>query len=310
MEKYYFGFDIGGTNIKAGIISDDDEILHSEIVPTQSLLKEKTLAEVLANIISKFERETEFKLGSSDGIGIGMPGWVNMDTGVIEYANNIDVSHYPLKEELENLLKFDKIYIGNDAYVATLAECKTGAGKKFKNFVMLTLGTGIGGGIVLNGEVLKASCEPGHMKISSENVLCSCGESGCFEVLASTRALVQMTANAMKENTDSDMWKTYDLNSVSGKTVFDYLEDNTAREVLEKYIVNLGSGIVNLVNIFQPEAIVIGGAISAQKDNLIIPLEKYVNEHTYGRYADVKVNIISAELNKDAGLLGTKYLID
>lgn len=305
MEKFYFGFDVGGTNIKAGVISWDNRILFSKTSQTNL---EISLAQNIFSFFSEFEKQG-FALADAEGIGIGVPGWVDEKQGVIKFSGNLKLKDYPLKQELLEQIGNKDIKIFNDAYTATLAEKNLGSGKGFDNFLMLTIGTGIGGGIVLNGEVLTNSCELGHMKVTDSPIMCSCGERGCFEAVASTKALISMTREAMLKNKNSKMWESNNENTISGKTVFENMNDFVAREVFEKYIQNLGEGIVSLINVLQPEAVILSGAITKQAEILTAPLEKFVNEHTFGKNAGRFVKILSSNLC-EAGLLGTKQLFN
>lgn len=305
LERYYFGFDIGGTNIKSGVISTDNRILKQKLTATNL---DVPLEQNIAELLAEFEREG-YPASAALGIGIGVPGWVDDESGTVKFSGNLKLKDYPLKERLEELTPCANIRILNDATTATLAERNLGAGKDCKNFLMLTVGTGIGGGICLNGEVIKNSCELGHIKVTDTDAPCTCGENGCFEAVASTKALVKMTIAAMLEHRSSAMWQKYDATTACGKTVFEFGEDGAAKAVLEHFIENLGSGIASLVNVLQPEVVILGGAIAKQGEKLTQPLERFVNAHTFGGKAGRFVKIVPSEL-EEAGLLGSRQLFE
>lgn len=311
--KYYFGIDVGGTYIKAGIIDEKCDILCTKKIKTTPD-EPNFLANSIIKIINLLLEENKIKAKDVLGIGVGLPGLIDSKNGVLGFSGNLKLKNYPLKSELEKVFDIP-IKIANDADIATLAEMHFGAGQKTDNFAMLTIGTGIGGGVVMGGRLISDHSdyagEVGHMKITDKKIKCTCGEFGCFETLASTKALVRETKLAMKKHPESLMWQTYDLNTVTGKTVFEYISsDETARQVFDKFIKNLGDGIVNLVNIFKPELILLGGAVSSQRSKLTAPLEEYVNNHIYARHAGFKVKVKTATLANDAGILGCRCLFD
>lgn len=314
MKNYYFGIDIGGTDIKGGIIDENNNILCRCKVPTSVSKEQDYLPKSIMKLVEKLELESGLKLENASGMGFGVPGLIDPVNGIVRFSGNLNLRDYPLKEKLQMCTNVP-IKISNDADVATLAELKFGAGKPYQNFIMLTLGTGIGSGIVINGQLLRNnspySCEVGHMKILDKGLTCGCGETDCYETLASTKALVGQIKAAMQNNPKSAMWKTYTLDSVNAQTVFDYLKtDKTAKEVFENYITYLGTGIVSLVNVFLPDVIVLGGWLSTQKDLLTKPLEKFVNSHIHTKNIGTKIKIITAEATSNAGLLGGKCLFD
>lgn len=312
MEKYFFSVDVGGTLIKAGIINQNGEILFTKTEETKKYTKTETLAKQIYNLLLSLENQSNLSIKNCGGIGIGLPGLIDSENGILRFSGNLNLKDYNLKSELEKLSGV-KVEIANDADVATLAEQFYGAGLGFKNFVMVTVGTGIGGGIVLDGKAISSyrnfSGEIGHIKITDKKVKCTCGEYGCYEALASTRALTNLTRKAMLKNKNSLMWTKYDESNVSGKTVFDFKDtDDTAKSVFETFISRLGDGIVSLVNVFMPELVVISGGISKQKANLTKPLEEYVNSHIYARHINYKIKIKTAQQIDNAGLLGASCL--
>lgn len=311
MANYYYCIDVGGTTIKGGIVDDKNNILFSSWVKTKTFDGSVTLAENIMGLISNLEQNSNLKIEKAKGLGIGVAGIIS-NNGVVCRSANLNLNQYPLKSELEKILNIP-IKIANDACIAGLAENEFGAGRDFENYIMLTLGTGIGGEIIINKKAFRNyrafSSEMGHMKITDRNIRCGCGEYGCFESVASTIALEKQIKEAMEKNTQSKMWEKYTPETATAKTVFEYKDiDKTASKVFKNYIKYLGTGIVNLINILNPEAVILGGAISAQKENLTTPLKEYVYSHIYTRGERPLPEILTAKASGNAGILGTKCL--
>ncbi|MBR2023129.1 MAG: ROK family protein [Clostridia bacterium] len=311
-KKYYVGIDIGGTFVKCGIVSSQGEIIVKGKIPTG---KDRTYQEI-AQDIANFVRELEKQAGvQTQAVGIGCPGTVDSDKGIIMYSNNIAWENIPLGKELEKLLG-KPTYITNDANAAALGESFIGAGKAYNSSILITLGTGVGGGIVLDGKLFEGNCsagaEIGHHVIRKNGKKCTCGRRGCFEAYSSATALMKEARQQMKKNKSSMLWEACNgkAENVDGKVIFDCAKagDETAKKVVDWYIDYLSEGIANLANVFRPEAILLGGGVSAQGDALIVPTQKLVNERLYGgsEYAPVKVAV--ATLGNDAGLCGAGKL--
>lgn len=312
MNKYIYAVDVGGTDIKAGIIDPDGEVLYTQKAPTLPFDKKNSLANQIFRLLQSLEQLSNMKIAEAVGVGVGLPGLIDTENGILKYSGNLNLSNYPIGQELKKLIDVP-VKFSNDADAATLAELYFGAGKNTKNFIMITVGTGIGGGIVIDGKPLSFvrnyTGEIGHIKITDKKTKCSCGEAGCCEVFASTKALVEMTKRAMKQDKNSLMWKGYDLKSVTGKTVFEFKDvDQTANRVFNEFVERLGSLIVNLANILLPEAVILSGAISQQGKALTEPLENYVNSHIFARHINYKIKIKIAKCTKDAGIIGAGCL--
>lgn len=313
MNNYFYCIDVGGTTIKGGIIDSENNILFTSWVKTRKFDGTITLAENIMTLVRNMEDASSLPLSKAKGLGVGVAGIISSD-GVVCRSANLNLNQYPLKSELEKLVNIP-VKVANDACIAGLAENKFGAGKIYKNFVMITLGTGIGGEVIIDGKANRLfrsfSSEIGHMKITDRNIRCGCGEYGCFESVASTIALEKQTREAMEKYKDSAMWSKYTLETVTGKTVFEFKDtDKAAADVFKKYMKFLSTGIINIINIFYPEAIVIGGAVSAQKDNLIEPLKKLVYPHIYARNERPFPEILIAQATGNTGILGTKCLFE
>ncbi len=314
MKKYFYAIDVGGTSTKGGIVDENNNLLIRKSIKTDS--KTNSLAGCILTLINQIENESNLKLANAQGIGIGIPGEIDAKNGIVCISNNLKLKNYNIVEELKKHISVPT-KISNDANLAALGEFKLGAAKNLNTFVMLTLGTGIGGEFFVGGvpysSISQFSGEFGHIKTNQTlGKQCACGETDCFELYGSTKALTSQTREAMLKNKESKMWQTYDENTVNGRTVFEYYKkDKTANDVFENYIKLLGDGIVSIVNLLMPEAVIIGGSISNEKENLTAPLEKYVNSHIYAK--NIKgcfTKIIPASLSANAAIYGAKFLFN
>lgn len=311
MDDFYFGVDIGGTFIKGGVVDSFGNILLSKKIETN--LKDFELSTLVVSLLEQLSSELNLDISKAKGLGIACAGLIDEHNDVIEYSPNLWLKNYPLKKNLKKRLDIP-IDLINDAEASLIAEQQLGAGKNIDSFLMLTIGTGVGGGFVFNNlryrKFNSFACEIGHMKISGKSLKCNCGEYNCFETLASTSALIRETKLAMKKHPESKMWKTYSLDTVSGKTVFEYKDiDETAKTVFDEFIKNLGNGIVSLVNILCPPVVIIGGGISKQKDNLLKPLSEYVNSHIHTKNIDNKIKFCTSSFDNDSGIIGAVCML-
>lgn len=305
MSKYYFCADVGGTVIKGGIVDENNNILFSDSISSSSIKENGDLTELIEKLFETMETTSNLLVKNSSGIGIGLPGLVDNKKGIIKNLPNLKISEYDILKKLQKKYTVE-IKLGNDAELATLAEHKFGSGKGFKNILMLTLGTGVGCGIILNSNSLREfspfACEFGHNFMDI-----SCNK--CLDDLVSTRALIEQTKQAMIQNKNSKLWDKFQLETIDGASVFELAEnDEIAKTVLENYIKNLGLNIVNLYNIFVPEIIIIGGGISKQGKKLTKPLEDFVNKNIFLKSIKQKVKIVPAQFCNNAGILGAKSL--
>ena len=312
---YRIGVDLGGTNISAGVIDDKLEIIGRGKLKTNCPREAELILADVAKAVELAAADAGIGMKDVVSIGIGTPGSVNKTTGYTEYANNLDFDKVPAKQILEARLK-KTVYLDNDANCAALGEAVAGVGRGVSSFVAITLGTGVGSGIVLDGKIVTGvndgAGEMGHMVIVADGERCTCGRRGCWERYASATALIQQTKDAMHHDMDSKMWELVggDINRVSGRTSFDAMRagDKTAKKVVDKYIFYLAVGIINIVNALQPEIICIGGGIGHEKENLLVPLRKYVARERYSIHADRQTEILSAQLGNDAGIIGAALL--
>ncbi len=313
---YRVGVDLGGTNIAVGVVDDNFNIIGRGKMKTNAPREAKAIFDDIATAIKMAVADANLKMHDIESIGIGTPGSVNKKLGMIDYANNLDFDHVPAKDLLSASLGMDKIYIDNDANCAALGEALAGAGKGKDSFVAITLGTGVGSGIVIDGKLVNgcnyAAGEMGHMVIDMDGEQCNCGRRGCWERYASATALIAQTKDAMKKDVNSIMWDLVEDNifRVSGRTAFDAMRkgDATAKMVVDNYIRYVGVGLTNVINALQPDVICIGGGISHEKDNLLIPLRKHTHCNRYSIYAEKQTEICCAVLGNDAGIIGAALL--
>lgn len=310
--KYYAGIDLGGTYIKCGIVSSDGKLVIKDKIPTGSQRHHTEIIEDMAELVKNLSKKADVTV---DAVGIGSPGTVDSKNGIIVYSNNIDWKNVPLCEIIEDILKIP-VFITNDANAAALGESYMGAGKDYDSIVLVTLGTGVGGGIVLNGKLYEggysAGAEIGHTLIRMNGEKCTCGRRGCLEAYASATALINRTRAAMLRHPDSIMWSLCggNIDNADGKTPFDAMKsgDRAAKKVVKDYIRYLSEGITDFCNVFRPDAVLIGGGVCAQGETLLKPIRKFVESHIFGGVEYAPVKILTATLGNDAGIYGAVRL--
>lgn len=326
---YYLGVDLGGTNVAVGICNDEGKIIVKGSVPTPySLYSHEELTseerDPMADIIAKTMAELSLKLINDAGLkledieyaGIATPGVADSKTGSIIFASTLPFKDYPMTKRFSDFSGIKTVYIENDANAAAKGEVVCGCAKGAKNVVMITLGTGIGGGIIIDGKIYSgcngAGAEVGHAVINVDGEPCSCGRRGCFESYASATALVKQTKTAMEKDKNSKMWELCggDIDKVNGRVSFDAMRlgDETASKVVNQYIKYVAIGTVDLINIFQPDIFCIGGGISNEKEQLLDLLKPHIDKEDYSRYNKVRTKIVIAELKNDAGIIGASML--
>lgn len=304
----YIGIDLGGTNIAVGLVNENFEIIKKASTPT---LKERDYKEIVAdmvNLVKKITEDAGLTLDDIEAVGIGCPGTVDNSRGVVLYSNNIVMQNVPLAEEFKKHIDVP-VALENDASAAAYGEYIT-MDKKVDTFLFVTLGTGVGGGIIINGKIYSgfnfSAGEIGHTTIVVDGKQCTCGKKGCWEQYASVTALVAQTKKMMKEHPESIMhdW-VKEKGRISGRTAFECAKrgDKAAIEVKNQYIRYVAEGISNMVNIFQPEMLVIGGGISKEGNELLAPIKKFVYEYDYNKEMP-KTQIKIARLFNDAGIIG------
>ncbi len=312
---YSIGVDIGGMSIKIGIVNGFGEI----IAKTSFKTNKNYLSAIddIAHNINQLLSKNNIKIGEIKGIGIGCPGAVNGKDGVIDFLPNLDWENIEISKMLNSYFDLP-IKISNDANVATLAEATFGSAKDCNSAIMFTLGTGVGGGIIVDKKLFEGEfsrgAELGHMTLILDGDNCTCGRKGCIECYVSATALIKQTKTAMQENSNSVMWEFVDgdINKVDGKTAFECAKkgDLTARAVVDKYVYYLGESILNMLNIFRPQAFIVGGGVSNAGDFLIDKLNDYCEKANYGYKKAPKTQILQASLGNDAGIIGASLLVD
>jgi glucokinase len=312
IRKYYLGIDLGGTFIKGGIVDDTGRILIQDQTPTESQKGADTVIANIAELCRSLLARTELTAEDITGIGMGVPGMIDSGTGTVTYSNNLAWKDLALAHKLEEIMHLP-VRIANDANVAALGETKFGAGKRYKSTVMITLGTGVGSGIVMDGRPLEgnhaAGAELGHTVIVAGGESCTCGRRGCLEAYASATALIRDTKRAMEAHPESRMWEIGSLDAVNGKTAFDFADtDAVAGAVVENYIEMLGVGIVNVANALRPEAIILGGGVCNQGEALLHPLRKILARDIFAGDKGPSVDLVIGEQGNTAGLLGAAAL--
>lgn len=310
---YYLGVDIGGMSIKCGLVGEDGQIVFSKSVVTP-LTGARDIAKATALLVQDVLSENNLKKTDVPGIGVGVPGIVDLSTQEVKYSCNLFKENAPLGRMLEEESGM-RVKIANDADCAAYGECLFGAGKGASDVVMVTLGTGVGGGVVANGKPFAGGRglggEIGHMGIGGKD-LCACGRRGCMEAEVSATALIRRTKEAISKNPDSTLAKIAKGKEVDGRTLFYTLDENceVAKTVFDAFLDDLGYGLVNLANIFRPQMILIGGGISAQGERLTAPLQEYVDKYIYGGTSFARTIVKSAELGNPAGIIGAAFLLN
>lgn len=313
--KYYVGIDLGGTNISVGVVNENYEIISKASTKTNCPRPAIEIAADMAKMSLEAIKKTELTVDDIEWVGIGTPGIANSASGIIEYSNNLGFENVPMSEYIRKYI--DKpIFIENDANAAAYGEFVAGAAKGTNHAVCITLGTGVGGGIIIDKKIYTgfnfAGAEIGHTVLEVDGPPCTCGRKGCFEVFSSATGLIRMTNEAMDNNKDSLMWKLYSEkgSKVSARTSFDAMRigDKVATEVVNKYIKYLASGITNIINTFQPDILCIGGGVCNEGDYLLTPIKELVKNEVYTRNSSKNTEIVIAKLGNDAGIIGAAFL--
>ncbi len=312
---YNIGIDLGGTKMAAGVVDDDYKIIGKTSRPTLGMRPDYEIVEDMVKLYYESVAASGLDEAEIQSVGIGCPGAVNVESGILEGTNNLNFHMYPIKDELSKRLK-KEVYIENDANAAAYGEFLAGAGRGKTDFIVITLGTGVGSGIIINGKIYSGhnydGAELGHMVINIDGEPCNCGRYGCWEAYASATALIRQTKEAMSRNPESAMWDIVEGNitNVNGKTAFDAMRinDEAGKEVVRKYLRYVGCGIVNVINIFQPEVVCIGGGISKEGDTILKPIHAQVRAERYSMYAQKQTKLKIAELGNDAGIIGAAEL--
>lgn len=306
----FVGIDVGGTNLKAGLVDAQGKILAVKRIPLGFTTPE-AFAETLAELAVSVAREGGVDLSDLEYVGAGIPGAVA--EGEILYTTNIPMEHVPLADLFRRYLD-RPLLLGNDGDCAAVGEYFCGAGRGAKNFIIVTLGTGIGGGLILNGKLhtgMGSGGEVGHLVTHPGGDLCNCGRHGCWERYASATGLIHLTEAAMVEHPESALHTLAAKSGVEGRTAFQAAEqgDETALAVCRRYVEELAFGVVDLINILQPEILALGGGVAAAPDHLLLePLQELSARECFAHRGGRLTRVVRAELGNDAGIIGAALL--
>ncbi|MFI3229844.1 MAG: ROK family protein [Bacillota bacterium] len=311
---YYIGIDIGGMSIKAGIVDENGKLYIKKAIPTEPQRHYTAIVADMAGLCHTICEYSGIAIQKIEGIGIGSPGTVNGAIGQIVYSCNINFDRVPVVEELRKYIDVPT-YVDNDANCAAMGEVKFGSCKGLNDAILVTLGTGVGGGIITDGRMLVGKNggggEVGHITIKVGGRKCGCGKSGCWEAYASAKALVRQTADSARRNPTSIMNDIIkEQGKVSGRTAFIACRqgDEAGKAVVKKYVQYVSEGLLSLINIFRPDVIAIGGGVSNEGDYFIDMLQEYVDQFGYGGTNNPQTEIRKASLLNDAGILGAAAL--
>ncbi len=305
---FYMGVDLGGTNIAIGIVDENGNIIKKDSVPTPTQGEYTEIVRKMIKLMDSLLKTANISRSDIASIGVGSPGSIDYKNNSVAHANNLDMDKAPLAEEIQKYWDIP-VVLENDANAAAYGEyIKTG--DDCEVFIAITLGTGVGGGIIINGNIFigsnGAGGEPGHTTLIHDGLPCTCGRKGCWESYASATALINQTKIAMEKHPESLMTKiANERGKVNGRTAFDAAKqgDAVAKQVVDKYIKYVADGILNMVIIFQPNKVVIGGGISNEGEYLLNPIREFVRKYDYNKYFK-PVEIEAATLLNDAGIIG------
>lgn len=311
--EYYIGIDLGGTNVAAGVTDRNGRLIVRTSLPLETRGAEGVTSAICQAAWAACDR-AGLRPDQAVELGLASPGTVDPERGIVSNAHNLGLEVTPLAGMVAEALGLP-VCMENDANAAALGEYVSGCGRNALSLVAVTLGTGVGAGAVLNGSIYTgfngAAFEAGHMVIHQDGRPCNCGRRGCWETYASATGLIRTTQAAMEADQDSALWRyASELAQVTGKTAFDAAQagDETARQVVEAYTSDLACGIVNLINLFQPEVLCIGGGVSRQGENLLKPIRAVLEREEFTRNYTRRTKICTAELGEDAGVIGAAML--
>ena len=317
---YTIGVDLGGTNIAIGLCDENLNIVDKGSTPTLAKRDSELIIKDMANLALTIVERNGLTPADIEYVGIAAPGSVDPDNGVIEYSNNIQMSNFPIVNIFKKYFPTERVYVANDANAAALGEALAGAAKGAPTSMMITLGTGVGGGIILDGKIYAGGvnfggAELGHTVIVAGGRQCSCGRRGCFEAYCSASALSAMTREKMHElslkGIHSQLFEEEKKDGkVSARTAFNAMKkgDVYGKQIVDDYIEYLAIGITNMINIFQPHILAIGGGVCNEKEYLTVPLNKIINREQYTRDNANKTKVVTATLGNDAGIIGAAGL--
>ena len=316
---YHLGVDLGGTNIAAGLVDDNGNLVIKRSIKTG---RTRPFLEIMADLLGLCDEvisSVHIDVADVTTIGIGTPGNVDPNQLKVVFGNNIpSLTGSDFGKVVKEYYPHMEVYLDNDANAAALGEATCGAAKGEKDVVMVTLGTGVGGGIIIGGKIYQgfngAGGEIGHIVIERNGVQCNCGRRGCWEQYASVTGLVRETEEELEKYPDSIIHELIgaDKSKINGLTSFEAMRQGDAcgKAIVDQYIEYIGIGLTDVINILQPKMVVIGGAISKEGDYIIKPLREYVSKHVYagGETDFPQTKIVAAKMGNDAGIIGAALL--
>lgn len=314
---YRIGIDLGGTNIAVGLVDENYEIVVKKSTPTLAQRAAEEIAADMASLCLKVCEEKGVDINDVSNIGIATPGVANTSDGAVEYSCNLPFKCFKLASFIAHSLKIpeSKVSLANDANAAAWGEAVAGAAKGSSNSIMVTLGTGVGGGIIIDNKIYTgfnfAGGEIGHIVIETDGAQCGCGRKGCWETYSSATALIRMTKEKIEECRAQGRYTSMSkAQKISGRTACDAMRagDAAGKEVYDKYLKYLATGLANMINIFRPEIISLGGGVSNEGQSLIDALVPLVRAERCGEDGIKPTEIRIAKLGNDAGIIGAAAL--
>lgn len=314
-KKYRIGIDLGGTNIKVGVIDEDHKILGKKSTKTLPERNWQVVVEDMGKTTLALLDELGIGIDECIKLGVGSPGLIDHINGVVGFAANLGWTDIPVLAELRRYIDLP-MRLSNDANCAALGETLAGAGKGSRNVILVTLGTGVGGGVVVEGRLEEGGSaggmELGHTLLVMNGEECTCGRKGCLEAYASASSLARFARRAAEADKNSLMWEMCrgDLANMNGAIPFKAAQrgDATAQQVVDNYIAYLGEGIINFINIWRPEKVLLGGGISNEGAPLTDPLNAYIKPRCFGGEKGYVAPIEISVLGNDSGLIGAAAL--
>jgi len=312
--SYYCGIDLGGTNIKAGIVDGEGKLLNKLSIKTMAERSMEEIIHDMGQLAVDAIKDAGLEIKDIECIGIGSPGTPDNDEGLLVYSSNLPFNKAPMRKLIREVVDLP-VYIDNDANCAAMAEAVAGAGKGAKDSVTITLGTGVGAGVIVNGRIFsgfnQAGSEFGHTVLVSGGVQCGCGRKGCFEQYASASALARMTREAAEANPDSILNRIHDeVGEWNAQIAFMAMRegDKVAEEVVDSYTSYLADGLANAINAFMPEVLIVGGGVCNEGDPLLIPMREKTMSRPYFGPGVPKTRIALAQMGNDAGIVGAAMM--
>ena len=311
---YYCGIDLGGTNIKAGIVDGEGKLLNKLSIKTRAERSMEEIIHDMGQLAVDAIKDAGLEVKDIECIGIGSPGTPDNDEGLLVYSSNLPFNKAPMRKLIREVVDLP-VYIDNDANCAAMAEAVAGAGKGAKDSVTITLGTGVGAGVIVNGRIFsgfnQAGSEFGHTVLVSGGVQCGCGRKGCFEQYASASALARMTREAAEANPDSLINKVKEQEGEwNARIAFIAMRegDKVAADVVDSYTDYLSDGLANAINAFMPEVLIVGGGVCNEGDPLLIPMREKTMSRPYFGPGVPKTRIALAQMGNDAGIVGAAMM--